>query len=338
MDNFLSSGSNPTPSEELAVHLSDAGWQVITASRARSRFLKLLDMVLTAFQKRDEYSIAHISVFSGLAFIWAETVAWVLKRLKKPYVLTLRGGALPEFSARWPARVTRLLRSAAIVTAPSDYLVEQMRKNKPDIRLLPNPIELSRYSFRLRFIPKPRLVWLRAFHKVYQPELAPQVIALLTEEFPNVQLTMIGPDKDGSLTKTKEMAAVQRVNERVRFVGGISKKEVPVYLEQADIFLNTTSIDNTPVSVLEAMACGLCVVSTNVGGIPYLLEHEKDALLVPAGDAQTMADAVRKILKEPGLAEKLSSGARQKAEQFDWTKVLPQWEKLFEEVLETKHP
>lgn len=337
MGNFLSSGSNPTPSEELAVHLSNAGWQVIVSSYARSRFLRLLDMIVTAFRKKDEYLLAHISVFSGPAFIWAETVAWVLRRLKKPYLLTLRGGALPEFSAQWPVRVMRLLRSAAIVTAPSDYLVKQMGKYKTDIRLLPNPIKLSQYSFRLRPIPDPSLVWLRAFHKVYQPELAPQVIALLTEEFPNVQLTMIGPDKDGSLAKTKEMAAVQRVNERVRFVGGISKKDVPVYLEQADIFLNTTSIDNTPVSVLEAMACGLCVVSANVGGIPYLLEHEKDALLVPPGDAQAMADAIRRILKEPGLAGKLSSGARQKAEQFDWTQVLPQWEKLFEEVLETKH-
>ncbi len=83
-----------------------------------------------------------------------------------------------------------------------------------------------------------------------------------------------------------------------------------------------------PVSVLEAMGCGLCVVSTNVGGIPYLLEHEKDALLVPPGQADKMAAAVRRILTEPGFAEKLSRNARRKAEQFAWDAVLPKWENI----------
>ena len=76
------------------------------------------------------------------------------------------------------------------------------------------------------------------------------------------------------------------------------------------------------------MACGLCVVSTNVGGIPYLLEHEYDSLLVPPNDPTAMADAIRRIVTEPGLASHLSQNARQKVEQFDWSKVLPQWEEL----------
>jgi glycosyltransferase involved in cell wall biosynthesis len=104
-------------------------------------------------------------------------------------------------------------------------------------------------------------------------------------------------------------------------------------MSQGDIFLNTTNVDNTPVSVLEALACGLCVVSTDVGGIPYLLEHEEDALLVPPDDAEAMAAAVRRVLTEPGLAERLSRNARKKAEGFDWSVVLPQWERLLLEVL-----
>lgn len=79
---------------------------------------------------------------------------------------------------------------------------------------------------------------------------------------------------------------------------------------------------------MEAMACGLCVVSTNVGGIPYLLEHETDALLVPPNDPEAMAAAVRRILTEPGLAKRLSRNARAKAKQFDWDAILPQWEEL----------
>ncbi|RIK26321.1 MAG: glycosyl transferase family 1, partial [Chloroflexi bacterium] len=118
----------------------------------------------------------------------------------------------------------------------------------------------------------------------------------------------------------------------VSYIAGVPKEEVPAWLQRGDIFLNTTNVDNTPVSVIEAMACGLCVVRTNVGGIPYLLDHEQDALLVPPNDPDAMADAVRRILTEPGLAERLSRNARRKAEQFDWETILPQWERLLTEV------
>jgi glycosyltransferase involved in cell wall biosynthesis len=91
-------------------------------------------------------------------------------------------------------------------------------------------------------------------------------------------------------------------------------------------------VDNTPVSILEAMACGLCIVSTNVGGISYLLEHEHDALLVPPDDPVTMAAAVRRVLTEPALAERLSFNARKKAELYDYSVVLPQWEALVKTV------
>jgi glycosyltransferase involved in cell wall biosynthesis len=107
------------------------------------------------------------------------------------------------------------------------------------------------------------------------------------------------------------------------------------WLNRSDIFLNTADIDNTPLSVLEAMASGMCIVSTNVGGIPYLLEHETDALLVPPGDEAAMAAAVRRILTEPGLAERLSRNAYQKAKQFDWSIILPQWDKLLLNAMET---
>ena len=116
--------------------------------------------------------------------------------------------------------------------------------------------------------------------------------------------------------------------DRIAWPGGVPKADVPAWLSQGDIFLNTTNADNTPVSVLEALACGLCVVSTNVGGIPYLLEHEEDALLVPPNDLEAMAAAVRRVLTEPGLAERLSRNARKKAKGFDWSVVLPQWEEL----------
>jgi glycosyltransferase involved in cell wall biosynthesis len=163
--------------------------------------------------------------------------------------------------------------------------------------------------------------------------MAIRVLALLQPDFREIRLTMIGPDKgDGSLRRARRLAERLGVCDHVSFAGGVPKQEVPRWLNQGDIFLNTTNVDNTPVSVLEAMACGLCVVSTDAGGVPYLVEPGQDALLVGREDPEAMACAVRRILQEPGLAQRLSENGRAKVEKLDWSVVLPQWESLLSAV------
>ena len=333
--NFLSeSGHNPTAYETFPGRLREIGWEVTVTSHKPARLPRLIDMVTTAWQQRGSYEVAHVDVYSGAAFLWAEAVTWVLRRADKPYVLTLHGGNLPIFARRWPGRVRRLLASAQVVTTPSRYLQQQIQAYRADLRLVPNPLDIERYFFRLRKAPEPRLVWLRAFCEIYNPTLAPRVIAKLKLQYPSIHLIMVGPDKgDGSLQRTRQVAESLGVQDAITWIGGVPKEEVPSWLNKGDIFLNTTNVDNTPVSVIEAMACGLPIVSTDVGGIPYLLEHEKDALLVPPNNPQALAEAVLRIMTESGLAERLSRNARQKAELFDWSIILPKWENLFVELV-----
>jgi glycosyltransferase involved in cell wall biosynthesis len=333
--NFLSHVPQRTRhvGEDLAARLIDSGRPVLTTSHKLARLPRLLDMVSTIWLKRRKYAVAHVDVFSGDAFLWAEAACRTLRYVGKPFVLTLHGGKLPDFARRHPHRVRNLLNSAVAVTTPSRYLFEQMAQYRADLLLQPNALDLSAYRFRLRVHPRPDLVWLRAFCKIYNPSLAPRVLAQLAKDFPEVNLTMIGPDKgDGSLQAMREVATVAGVTGRITLPGKVSKSAVPAFLDKADLFLNTTNVDNTPVSVMEAMACGLCVVSTNIGGIPYLLEHEQEALLVPPNNPEAMAFAVQRILTEPGLAEHLSRNGRRKVEQFDWPVVLPQWERLLGKV------
>jgi len=323
---------NHSVGEDLAERLRRLGWQVTTTSRATSRVARLVDMLATTWRARRDYDAAQVDVYSGNAFIWAEAVCALLRRLGKPYVLTLHGGNLPVFARRHPGRVRRLLASADVVTTPSRYLLEEMAPYGGTLRLLPNPVDLDDYRFRLRARAAPRLVWIRAFHRIYNPELAPAVVAHLRRTHPDVRLTMVGPDKDGSLARTRERAARLGVADAIEFPGGVSHDEVPDWLERGDIFVNTTSVDNTPVSILEAMACGLPVVTTSVGGIPYLLEADRDALLVPPDDAVAMSDAVGRVLREPGLAAQLSRQGRQKTEGMSWRTLLPQWDEMLVEV------
>lgn len=323
--------------EDLAERLHANGWPVITTSAKPGRLVRLADMLSTIWRQRRNYALAQVDVYSGPAFFWAEASCWLLRRLRKPYVLTLHGGNLPGFARRWPRRARRLLRSAAAVTTPSRYLQEKMQPYRNSLCLLPNPLDLRAYPYRERSQTRPRLVWLRAFHSIYNPSLAPKVIALLTSEYPDIHLTMIGPDKhDGSLRETQEIANKLSITDHLDIPGAVPKASVPNYLSKGDIFLNTTRYESFGVSVMEAAALGLCMVSTNVGELPYLWQNEQDALLVPPDDPEAMAAAIRRILNEPGLSERLSRNARAKAEQYDWSIVLPQWNTLLLNVSKRK--
>lgn len=332
--NFLSSHvGNYSVCEDLVGQLQSNGMHVLTASNRKARLPRLWDIVSTAWCYRRDYSMAAVDVYSGLGFALAEAACTTLRAAGKPFALTLRGGNLPVYSRRWPGRVRRLMDAAAAVTTPSRYLLESMRSFRDDIQLLPNPLQLDRYRYRLRDNPQPRLVWVRSFHRTYNPSLAVELIAQLVEEFPDVSLLMVGPDKgDGSWEATQQLAARLGVSERIEFSGGVPKTEIPNYLDRADIFVNTTNIDNTPVSVLEAMASGLCIVSTNVGGVPYLVDDRETGLLVPPRDVTALGNATREILHHPQLAGQLSAAARRFASQFDWGHVLPQWQQLIQSV------
>ncbi len=329
--NFLSAHvANRSVGEEMADRLRQRRWTVITTSNRRNKLARLIDMVSTVLQRRMSYEVAQVDVFSGPAFLWAEMSCMALRAVRKPYVLTLHGGNLPAFCEKHRHRVCRLLQSAAVVTCPSRYLLDRMASCCNRLRLVPNPIDIGAYPYRARSQPRPALIWLRAFHAIYNPTLAPRALALLQSEFPALSLKMVGPDKgDGSLQATQAAARQWCPRTEIQFPGGVAKCDVPHWLDQHDVFINTTNVDNTPISVIEAMACGLNVVSTNVGGIPYLLANEHDALLVEPDNPPAMAGAIRRLLRESGLAQRISSAARRKVEEFDWSRVLPQWEAMF---------
>jgi glycosyltransferase involved in cell wall biosynthesis len=328
VSNFLSGRLTPGVADALAAELRGAGWRVITTSAREGRVARLADMLSTIARRRNDYDVAQVDVYGTLAFRWAEASCAMLRLVGRPYVLTLHGGSLPALAARAPRRVRRLLTGAAAVTVPSRFLLDQMREFRSDLRLVPNALDTGAYRVRVRTAVRPRLVWMRSFHRVYDPTLAVRVLQRL-DGYDDAHLTMIGPDKgDGSREAVRDAVARAGLESRVTLAGLCAKRDVPLWLDRGDIFLNTTTADNTPVSVIEAMASGLCVVSTDVGGLPYLLEHGRDALLVPPGNADRMASAVRRLVEDPLLARSLAAAARAKALQFDWTAVLAAWEQL----------
>lgn len=309
--------------------LTARGWRVSGTSSKVGRVARLLDMMMSAVGWGSSYDVAVIDVYSGRSFVWAEAAAAMVRLRGKPLVLTLRGGALPAFARRWPGRVRRLLAGATAVVSPSTYLRDAFDDLRDDVVLISNPLDLDRYRFRVRAPAEPRLLWLRAFHDIYAPDLAVQVFRRVLDAHPDATLGMAGPDRgDGSLEGARREAARLNVGGQVEFLGPVSKSRVPELMDQADIYLNTSRVDNAPVTVLEALACGMCTVSTDVGGIPQICSHGREALLASSGDAAALAQAVLRVIREPELARALSSRGRERAEEFQWSRILPRWEEL----------
>jgi glycosyltransferase involved in cell wall biosynthesis len=175
----------------------------------------------------------------------------------------------------------------------------------------------------------PKLLWVRSFAEIYNPMLAIEILQELIKRGHEASLCMVGPDKDGSLDLCKKVASENGLD--VTFTGGLSKQQWTTLASEYDIFLNTTNFDNMPVSVIEAMALGMVVVSTNVGGLPFLLKDGEDALLLPPGDRYAFADAIEQLLEDDEKVETISRNARQKAESFDWKIVKLQWLNLLQD-------
>jgi glycosyltransferase involved in cell wall biosynthesis len=328
--NFASSWAGTMPvCEGLAARLQERGWTILTTSSEQLRIRRFSDMLRVTWGERARYAIAIVELYSGPAFIWAEAVCATLSALGKPYILWLHGGNLPEFTARWKFRVDRLFSRASAVVAQSDYLAGILPERRHIVRLVPNPLDLPLYHFRLRSPAQPNLIWLRSFHHIYNPSLAVEAVGRLKGEIPELRLTMIGPDKgDGSLERARERSKELDVENMIHFQPAVPKEEIPRWLAGADIFLNTSNIDNSPVSVQEAMACGLCVISTSVGGVPYLVRDRNEGVLVAPCDAGAIAEAVKLIIDHPDLAARISRGARSRVLPMDWSQVVESWERL----------
>lgn len=317
-------GFNKTTIETLGLQLEQEGFTVFYASNKKSFPLRLLDMMWSVINYRKQVSYLLIDTYSTKAFWYAFLCSQLARFFNIKYIPILHGGDLPNRLKKNPMLCRILFSNAYKNVAPSGYLKQAFEKEGfKNVIHIPNTIEIEKYEFKLRTELTPNLLWVRAFASIYNPKMAVKVLQQLQEQFPSATLTMVGPDKDGSLQTTKDFA--KSLGIAVNFSGQLTKEEWWELASKHDIFINTTHFDNTPVSVMEAMALGLPVISTKVGGIPFLLANEQNALLVPDNDITAMTNAVLDLLENKPKNNLLITNARTFIEQMDWQLVKQSW-------------
>ncbi|MFC4739551.1 glycosyltransferase family 4 protein [Flavobacterium ponti] len=322
-----SHGFNKTSIETLGSFLAEEGYIVEYTSDKKNQVVRLFDMMITTFFRAKKVDYILIDTYSTSSFWYAFLCSQIASFFKTKYIPLLRGGDLPNRLNKNPYLCKLIFKHSYANVAPSNYLLEKFKERGfKNVIFIPNSIELKDYQFKKRTVIQPKILWVRSFAKIYNPKMAVEVLKLLKEKYPIASLTMVGPDKDGSLLETKEFA--KSLNLEVNFTGKLSKNEWTDLAAEYDIFINTTHFDNTPISVIEAMALGLPVVTTNVGGIPYMLTNGQNALLVGDNATVAMVQAVEILLTETPLAQNLIDNAKILIESMDWQQVKYQWHNL----------
>jgi glycosyltransferase involved in cell wall biosynthesis len=296
---------------------------VYKSSSIKNKPLRLLDMCFSVIKKRNKVDFILIDTFSTSNFYFAYLTSQISRFFNKKYIPILHGGNLPYRLDRSVNLAKKIFTNSYYNIAPSNYLKTEFEKRGFNTLFIPNVLEIDAYQFKERRTIQPKILWVRAFKHLYNPLLAIEVLKIVKIKHPKVTLCMIGPVKDDSFDLVKEKVIHEHLENNIEFTGVLSKEKWHEKSKDFDIFINTTNFDNTPVSVMEAMALGMPIVSTNVGGMPYLIENGKDGVLIEKENASLMAKEVLKLIEVGSFS--MAVNARKKAESFAWRNVKMKW-------------
>ena len=327
------SGGMANQTRQLARLLADEGCRVTVVQTNRPcpiswvervRFLRAavrLPSYLAALAAATRGAdLVHLMANSGLAWhLFAAPAIWVAALRRVPALVNYRGGEAAPFLARRAALVRFTLRRAAALVVPSGFLRDVFAHYAIAAEIVPNAVDLSAFHPAASRPVELHVVVTRNLERIYDVATAIRALAIVRVDEPGASMTIAGsgPERDALGVLARELG----VADAVRFSGRLEHAKLPDLYREASVALNPSTVDNTPNSLLEALASGVPIVSTSVGGVPYLVAHEKTALLVPPADPAAMAQAVLRLHRDRALAECLRTDGITHVAQFAWVHV-----------------
>lgn len=301
------------------------GWCAALVGRGDSRAARLWDIACRGISAMRASDVVVVDVFGWRAFV-LETLAILYARLfDRRTIVIFRGGYLPDFVRAWPLAARWVLRQPALRLAPHAFLAEELGALGITVdAIVPNVIDLDAYKYVERSRLRPRFLYLRGTHSIYDPETCLRAFAIIQSRHPHASLTMAAA---GSLDRCRALAGELGLR-NVGFPGMVPKADVPRLADAHDIYFQANRVENMPVTILEMWACGLPVVGTTAGGTPYLVRDGEDGLLVAPGDSEALAAACCRLLDHPALALRLTRAGRARAEQLTWERIGPRWHEI----------
>lgn len=286
-------------------------------------FFRLGPYLLDLWRTAGRSDVVHLMANSGWSWhLFAAPAIWVAWLRRVPVVVNYRGGEAGTFLAGSARTVRWSMARAAQLVVPSGFLREIFERHGMTASVLPNVVDLQRFHPGSGTVPEaPHLMVARNLEPLYDNATALRAFALVRSEFPRARLTVAGSGPEAA--NLQALAHELGVAEAVTFAGRLDREAMAALYRDCTLSINPSLADNMPNSVLESLASGVPVVSTDVGGVPFLVQDGVTALLVPAGNARAMADAVLRLLRDAALARRLAGTGMQEVQRYTWERVAP---------------
>lgn len=257
--------------------------------------------------------VVHGHVSSGISFWRKALFLWTAYLRGVPAVLHVHGGNFAEFFRGSPAWAQRFIRAtfarAGAVVVLSEVWIGKLAEVVAAERctVIRNPVAEWPLPARQRG-PVRRFLFLGRLEAAKGVWELLEAFAQVHRQFPDARLVLAG---EGQMARVRERLAALGVADVVELPGWISGEAKLAALNTADAFVLPSHIEGLPISMLEAMHCGMPVVVSAVGSVPEVLVDGENGLMVPAQDAQALADALLRLAGEPALAERLGLQGRE---------------------------
>jgi L-malate glycosyltransferase len=286
---------------------------------------RLIDYIVRLNRELKQTDIVHILANSGWSwYLFAAPAIMMAKRAGKPIILNYRGGYARDFFSQSWSKVNRSLNHVHKIIVPSLFLKEVFAEFEKQADIVPNVLDIDVFNTDSRNNnADPHVIVTRNLESIYDVETTIRAFNEIRMTYPLATMSVAGTGPE--LDNLKLLVEELQLKDKVKFVGRLNACQMAALYKSADLMLNASVVDNTPNSLIESLACGTPVVSTNVGGIPKLVTHQHDALLVEPKDYLAMAEQGLSILTQKSLQQTLKSNGLATVAQFHWKNV---WQKL----------
>lgn len=291
---------------------------------------RLIPYLLDAWRLAGRVDVIHVMANSGWSWqLFSAPVVWTAAARGTPVIVNYRGGEAMTYFERSFSQVEPTLKKTSRVVVPSLYLKEVFNHFLVDSVVIPNIIDQDIFypDLRQNNVNTFTVIVTRNLEPIYGLEHAIRAAAILKRKIDGLELKIAGSGPQ--LNELRRLVDRLDVSDIVEFVGRIERKDMCAFYHCSDVMLNPTTVDNMPNSVLEALACAVPVISTAVGGVPYIVEHDKTALLVDSGSPEQMAEAIFRLYENPAVRSRLAASGLAEVAQYGWGKVRDRWLELY---------
>lgn len=303
--------------EELQKHLRKEGHDVDVFSTKGSA-LKRLSLPRKLRNLARDYDVLHVHCCSGWGFLPAVMAVYAGRKAHKRVVLTYHGGGAEGFFAKRTRLVKRVLTQTDCNIVLSGFTEGVFRRHGVPCTVIPNIVDIDATNFRQRETIAPRYICTRAHEELYNIPCILRAFRSVQAKIGDASLTLVG---DGSLHDELVRMADDMGLRNVTFTGRVDNSEIFRQLANSDVLLSAPKVDNMPVSLLEAMNAGLLVISSNVGGVPYMIKNGRSGLLFESDNDAELAQKMLWAVENPTVALAITMQARRTVEQYRWESI-----------------